>query len=783
MFRNYLKITFKNILKYKVHSAINIFGFSMALSVVILLFLYVSIEINADKFHKNYDNIYRLQRTTGAGLSPQFADIILENFPEIEKVTRITSAPRIVLNYNKPLYVNNIISVDNTFFDIFTFKVITGDIKTALQEPASIVLIEREANRLFGDENPIGKTVQLNSKQLLTVKAVIENIPDNSSLNFSGVIPIAFLRQIRGKDFNKISNANFNHYFLCHNQINTKNFAAKIKSYFSEKFPGWNRDDKYEVIPFSEIYFAYTVRDSCRHGYPPLLLLLVGIGLLILIIAIFNFINLSIAKSAKRSLEIGVRKVLGANRKMLVGQFLIEAVIISLIAIGISVAFVELLIPEFNQLFNTSISLGLIKLPWLLFFFISSGIVLGLLAGIYPAFYLTSFNAVQAIKGEKRVGNKAGTFKKGLLVFQFVVSVILIICTIVIGKQRFFMQNQDLGFCKENTLILAVINDMSEGFKQELLQHPNIEKLAVSTLTPGIGTQITDTQWNYKGKEKDIRFHHFNVDHNYLPLMGFELKEGRFFADKLDRGRRVCIINETAITEFGINNLNEAFFDIYRDGKNPSPAQVIGVVKNFNQESLHNKIEPFIFFYDPNLKTGLTSLKLVSNNIKSIKQTIGYIEEIWNKYYSDIPFTYNFLDDQLDKQYQFEVRFEKIFIFFSILAIVIACLGLLGLVSFMIEQLTKEIGIRKVLGASVTGIVGMLAKDFTKRVLIANIIAWPVAYFAMDKLLQYFAYRISLDWWIFLLAGVLVLVIALLTVSYQAVRAALANPVESLRYE
>lgn len=783
MFRNYLKITFKNILKYKVHSAINIFGFSMALSVVILLFLYVSIEINADKFHKNYDNIYRLQRTTGAGLSPQFADIILENFPEIEKVTRITSAPRIVLNYNKPLYVNNIISVDNTFFDIFTFKVITGDIKTALQESASIVLIEREANRLFGDENPIGKTVQLNSKQLLTVKAVIENIPDNSSLNFSGVIPIAFLRQIRGKDFNKISNANFNHYFLCHNQINTKNFAAKIKSYFREKFPGWNRDDKYEVIPFSEIYFAYTVRDSCRHGYPPLLLLLVGIGLLILIIAIFNFINLSIAKSAKRSLEIGVRKVLGANRKMLVGQFLIEAVIISLIAIGISVAFVELLIPEFNQLFNTSISLGLIKLPWLLFFFISSGIVLGLLAGIYPAFYLTSFNAVQAIKGEKRVGNKAGTFKKGLLVFQFVVSVILIICTIVIGKQRFFMQNQDLGFCKENTLILAVINDMSEGFKQELLQHPNIEKLAVSTLTPGIGTQITDTQWNYKGKEKDIRFHHFNVDHNYLPLMGFELKEGRFFADKLDRGRRVCIINETAITEFGINNLNEAFFDIYRDGKNPSPAQVIGVVKNFNQESLHNKIEPFIFFYDPNLKTGLTSLKLVSNNIKSIKQTIGYIEEIWNKYYSDIPFTYNFLDDQLDKQYQFEVRFEKIFIFFSILAIVIACLGLLGLVSFMIEQLTKEIGIRKVLGASVTGIVGMLAKDFTKRVLIANIIAWPVAYFAMDKLLQYFAYRISLDWWIFLLAGVLVLVIALLTVSYQAVRAALANPVESLRYE
>ena len=783
MFKNHLIIAFRNIFKYKVHSVINILGFSIALAVVFLLSLYVYTEISADKFHKNYGNIYRLQKSESAGLAPQFADILSENFPEVEKVTRIISAPRIVLNYNKPLYVNNIISVDNTFFDIFTFKAIAGDIKTALKEPASIVLIEREAKRLFGDENPIGKTVQFNSKQLLTVKAVIENIPDNSSFNFSGVIPIDFLKQIRGKDFNEISNANFGHYFLCPNQINTKNFAVKIKTYFNEKFPGWNRDDKYEVIPFSEIYFAYTVRDSCRHGYPPLLLLLAGIGLLILIIAIFNFINLSIAKSAKRSLEIGVRKVLGASRKMLVGQFLTEAVIISLIAIGISVTFVELLVPEFNQLFNTSISLGLIKLPWLLVFFISSGIVLGLLAGIYPAFYLTSFNPVRAIKGEKKLGSKAGTFKKGLLVFQFVVSVILIICTLVIAKQRFFMQRQDLGFCKENTLVLADINDMSEGFKQELLHYPNIEKLAISTSTPGYVNFITDTQWNYKGAEKNIRFFYFDVDHNYLPLMGFELKQGRFFADKLDNGRRVCIINESAITEFGIDNPYEAFFDIFRDGKNSSPAQVVGVVKNFNQESLHNKIEPFIFFYDPNPKSGLISLKLVSNNVKSIKQTIGYIEEIWNKYYSDIPFTYNFLDDQLDKLYQFEARFEKIFIFFSILAIVIACLGLFGLVSFMTEQLTKEIGIRKVLGASVTGIVGMLTKDFTKLVLFANIIAWPIAYFAMDKLLQYFAYRINLDWWIFLLAGVLALVIALLTVSYQAIRAAIANPVETLRYE
>jgi len=363
------------------------------------------------------------------------------------------------------------------------------------------------------------------------------------------------------------------------------------------------------------------------------------------------------------------------------------------------------------------------------------------------------------------------------------VSVVLIVCTFVIGKQRFFIQNYDLGFRKDNTLILADINDISDGFKQELLHYPNIEKLAISTSTPGYISHITDTQWHHKGKGRDIRFYHFDVDHNYLPLMGFELKEGRFFSNKLDRGKRVCIINELAIEKFDIDNPFEVSFDIFRDGSTASPVQVIGVVKNFNQESLHNKIEPFIFFYDPNPKPGLISLKFKSNNKQSINQTIGFIKEILKQYSPEIPFTYFFLDEQIDSLYQFEARFEKIFAFFSTLSIIIACLGLFGLALFMTEQRTKEIGIRKVMGASVTGIMGMLTKDFIILVIVANIIAWPVAYYAMKKFLQFFAYRINLDWWIFVSAGVIVLFVALVTISYQTIRTAIVNPVESLRYE
>jgi putative ABC transport system permease protein len=789
MIRNYFIIAIRNISKYKVHSLINIAGLATALSVVIMLFLYVDNEISADKYHQNYRNIYRLQQRDGAGLPAQFADIMRESIPEVEKVTRIRSGiGNIIVKYGEPLYVEKIIFADTSFFEIFTYEPLLGDLKTALSEPASIVLIEQEARRLFGNENPIGKTVTLNAQpshaeHLMTVTAAIKDIPQNSSLSFSGVIPIGYLRQILGEDWNNLLSQNFEHYFLCNEKADLDDLSAKIKAAFNELFPGWHPDQEYAVMPFSKIYFEQEVRDSWRHGNYTQLLLLSGVGFLILIVAVINFINLSIAKSAKRFTEVGIRKVVGANRTMLIGQFLSEAVMICLVAIALALVLVELFIPEFNQLFNTSISLSMMKWPRLLML-PAAGIILGLLAGIYPSMHASRYNPIDILKG-KNLASKTGLFKHGLLVLQFAVSISLIICTVVIGRQRLFMQNRDWGFDEENILYMSFPNEFFPGFKQELLALPSIRALAIADYPPGIGWfNSTGIRWKYKETEKDIYYLHCNVDANFLPLVDIGLKEGRFFSDEADIGRGVCILNETAIREFGIDNPYEAIFA--RPGErrgNAKTMQVIGVVKDFNQQSLHNKIQPFVFFYAPDLESGVVLLKFKSDNFQVIRQTVGSIETLWKKYYPSTPFIYHFLDDELDRMYQREANFEKIFIAFSILAILIACLGLLGLVSFMSEQRTKEIGIRRVLGASVPRIVTMLNRDFAKSIFWANLFAWPIAYYAMKEWLQNFAYRVRIELWIFALASGLSLIIAILTISYHSFKAATANPTKSLRHE
>jgi putative ABC transport system permease protein len=413
-----------------------------------------------------------------------------------------------------------------------------------------------------------------------------------------------------------------------------------------------------------------------------------------------------------------------------------------------------------------------------------AGIILGLLAGIYPSMHASRYNPIDILKGNNLAG-KTGLFKNGLLVFQFAVTIALIVCAVVIGQQRLLMQNRDLGFDEENILYISCPNEFSPGFKQELLALPSIRALAIGDYPPGIGWfSSTGIRWKYKETEKDIFYLYCNVDANFLPLVDIGLKEGRFFSNEADIGRGVCILNETALREFGIDNPYEAIFE--RPGERGGIAktmQVIGVVKDFNQQSLHNKIQPFVFFYAPDLKSGVLLLKFKSDNFQVIRQTFGSIETLWKKHYPSTPFIYHFLDDELDGMYQRETNFEKIFIAFSILAILIACLGLLGLVSFISEQRTKEIGIRKVLGASVASIVTMLNRDFAKSILWANLMAWPLASHAMNEWLQNFAYRVGMELWIFALASGLSLIIAILTISYHSFKAATANPAKSLRYE
>ncbi|HPG39593.1 MAG TPA: ABC transporter permease [bacterium] len=784
MFVNYIKIAFRNIMRDKSHSIINILGLSLSLAVILLLFFYVRTEVTADRFHKNYRDIYRFQETDRANLSPQFYQIMQENCPELELVTRIASGyRRVVLDYNQPLYVSDVFFTDTTFFNIFTCEVIAGDLATALTEPASLVLTDREAGRLFGAENPVGKVVKLNNEHLLTVTAVIKKLPANSSLKFSAVIPVQFLKQVEGEDWEQINSTNFAHYFLCRQNVNMVDLADKIKLSFNSRNPGYFHNSSYSVLPFSEIYFNRTVHDSCYHGNSTQLALVITIGFLILVIAIINYINLAIAQSVRRMPEIGVRKVTGASRLSLINQFLIEAVIITLVSIGFGFLFAQFLSPYFNTLFNTVVFTGAINWPLLVIILLAAGIGLGCIAGLYPALYLTMQNPVQIIKGERVLGGRKSKLKTGLLIFQFVVSIVLIVCTLGMVQQRSFMQNHDLGFSAEKILLLNYSDNISTGFRQSLLQIPNLEQVAVTHNMPGTGHSSSNMSWTYKGVEKEIYFMHYNVDADFMPLLKFQLKEGRFFSKERDQNNPVCILNETAIREFGIDDVNLAQFTTFSDRGLSRPAEVVGIVKDFNQESLHSKITPFVFFFEPEPVSGIIVVKIITDDFKTLKDTIARLESVWKIYNPDIPFDIQFMNKMLANQYQNELRTEKIFIAFSLLAIIIACLGLLGLVSLIVEQRTKEIGIRKVVGASLTEIVMLMIKDFTWWLIIANLIAWPIAWYAMNQWLQNFTYRIHPSVWIFLLAGLAAFLVSLLTVSGQAIRAARTNPIEALRYE
>lgn len=780
MIWNYFKIAVRNLTKNKMLSTINVFGLSVSCAIVLLLGLYILFELGADQFHKNYDQIYRLQTQNSATLSAPYAEILGDNFPEIRRVTRIrTGFSRVIVKKDQPLYLKRVLVADDNFFDVFSYESIAGNLTEALKPPASVVLTRSEARRIFGEENPVGQFLEFQQHFLLKVTAVIADPPQNASLHFSAIVPTAILRHAEGPGWNDLSASNFQHFILTHGAIDPVKMAQKVKLFFNQKYPGWNLDSQYEIFPFKKIYFS-KMDDSLNHGNLTQLLLLAGIGLLILVVSLVNFINLAIARASRRMLEIGVRKVVGASRRALVGQFLSESVLLCLLAAAIALVWAELLIPGFNSLFRTEIALSVFQIPKLVFFVLAGGVLLGFIAGLYPGIYLAAFNPVKILKGG-RISGKAGLLNKGLLVFQFSASILLVICALVIGRQRAFLQNRELGFDQEKVLLLFNFNKHNQQFLEKLKSNPNIAQVAVSDGTPGFGYCRTTTSWRYKGTEREIDFLHYNVDANYLPLMGFELKSGRLFSAK--DTAPVCVVNETAIREFGIDDPSQAFFSLFSEDENPPAARVVGVVRDFNQESLHASVQPFIFFYQPNPESGLISLKLKSTRATAIRQTLDFLEDLSHEFFPDVPFNYQFLDDHLANQYLREVHFEKIFSLFAALAVLIACLGLLGLAAFMIERRTREIGIRKVLGASVAEILTLLSREYIKWILLANLFAWPIAWYAMHRWLQNFAYRIEIGWWIFALAGGLALGVALLTVSWQAVRAATINPVESLRYE
>lgn len=785
MLRNYFKIALRNLRRHKTFSFINIAGLSISLALVIIIATYAQFELSVDKFHKNYEQIYKV----GKGTTPApLAEVIKSNLPEIKKAARIESfrTTSVTIRYgDKIMSVKNIIFSDADFFDIFTLPAITGNPQGALNEPMTLVLTESEAKRIFGNEDPIDKIVKMDNQFDLTVKAIIKNIPQNSSMQFSGVVSFISLKKMIGSaSFDPFSwgNRNYETFVLFPARFDKTDLVEKIESAIAKNIPPDHKDINTDLYPFSDIYYNQDLSDFNSHGSIEKNFALISVAILVLLIAVINFVNLSTARVSARNKEMGVRKTIGASRYNMMAQFLSESIVISIISMVAAVVIALVSIELFGNWFDFRISLFPDSILVRCMIFLVAAILLGIMSGIYPAFYLTSFKPDSILKGNIYHGKGKASLRKALIIFQFMITTVLIISTIVIYKQMEYVRSKPLGFQKENVLYFPTNNQeiylKRDVFRNKILQFSFVRDFAYSFAIPGNMGMTWGMPLKYEGKESRVRFHAVPTTSDFIRLMGMKITEGRDFMDKDTSGN--VIVNQAFVKTFGLKEPLNASFPGWGDGK----GKIVGVVGDFNFQSLHSQVEPLVFFDEPHgASYGYGLIKMKSTSYVDIKSVVNNLKSVWKELAPDFPIEYNFLDESLDMQYKSEERFEEAFLCFSLFAIFIACLGLFGLTAYTVEQRTKEISIRKILGATVAGITFMLSKQFVILVLLSNIIAWPIAYYVTNNWLKDFAYRINIDLWIFLASGAMALMIALLTVSAHAIRAATANPVESLRYE
>ena len=811
MFKNYLKISLRNLLKNKGFSFINLFGLTIGLTCCMLIGLYIWNELSFDRYHKNADRIYRLSREflnrDGSTqlhlghLSPPFGPLLKNDFPDIEEVVRMLQT-NVTFRKDDLLYLeDNFFAAEPEVFNLFDIPLISGDPATALNDPFTLLLSESSAKKYFNNENPVNQTIRGMGQFDFKITGVFKDFPYNSHFHPDILASFSTLRDtmIYGEEALRTNwgNNSFSTFIMLPEGYPAENIATRIPAFLDKNMAGYydqgkpSERTKLYLMPLTDIHlYSHLDSEIEENGDIKRVSVFAIVAMLILLIACINYMNLSTARSANRAREIGVRKVVGATRAEIAWQFLSESFILSLFAALLSVMLAQLLLPFINELLDQQLQVSTYMLAVLPIGLLVIATITGLLAGGYPALFLSAMKPLRILKAGGVGGQISGGagLRKALVVSQFAISIGLIIATTVVYHQLDFMQTKDLGLNKDHVVSAAFYNQLSdryESFRNEMLANPAVKDITRSSRTPGgrlldsygsAAVQLESDSLENSG----VDLKSVTVDHRFIPTYQLEMAAGRNYREDQGADRfESFILNEAATRAIGWRKPEDAVGKRITYGGRQ--AHVVGVMKDFHFESLHQGIQPAIFFIPSDSSNyNYLSIKLDGSRIP---EGIAHLEKVWKEFTPQFPFEYHFIDEDFGALYEAEQRQGRVFIGFAVLAIIVACLGLFGLTAFMAQQRTKEIGVRKVLGATTVGLVALLSKDFVKLVGLSIIIASPLAYYLMDHWLTDFAYRVNIQWWVFLLAGVLSIAIAFLTISFQSVKAAMANPVDSLRSE
>lgn len=803
MIRNYLKVAFRSLKRNKGYTTINILGLAIGIAFSCMMYIYVSHELSADGFHQKSDRIYRAltidkrvpdQPRQYGSVPPPLAQAILDDYPEVIDMIRVYQfSGQVVYQIDgENFQERNWFSTHSNFFDVFDFDFIAGDRATALKEPFSLVLSESMATRLYGDKNPIGQVLENTNYGTLTVTGVVKDAPENSHIQFNMLMS----EVLSGDGWNNYladwQEFGAYSYIVLKKGASIESLEAKLPE-FQKKYFGpfaevfGTRFQSIEDIYFKSQGIEYAIEEN--HGEMSYIYIFSTMGIFILLIACINYINLATSKAVYRSKEIGIRKVVGAFKKQLIAQFLTESFLVSFFAMILAIGIMDLVLPFFNNITGTTFDLNISNLQTYLLPLFIIAVVIALFSGSYPAFYLSQLKPVSSLKGAEVGGKKSGVFRKSLVTFQFVLTIVMLVSTLLIGKQLNFIQEKDMGFNKDRLLIIDInsgnVRRQFQSMKNEFETIPGVESVGVSSRVPGEWKNIGEVYAKAKNADRDaidsVRTYFMGFDEGMIETFRFEMSAGGFFADNGGDSTHV-IINQSAADALGLNNPIGTRLRISSvNNADVLNTTIVGVMKDFNFQSLHNKIAPIIIgaWNNPIRSIDYFTLK-VSGDMQKV---IAASTLVHKKFDTNTPMEYHFLDEQLKIFYEAEKRAGMIFRMAAGLCIFVACLGLLGLASFMVEKRKKELGIRKILGANEIGLFMLLSSSIGKQIGLAFIIATPVAWYIMTNWLEAFEYRVSIGVGTFLIAGLIAFSIAMLTISYRAIKAIYSNPVDSLRTE